>query len=112
MLKTLLVLLERGAHGEDGPPVLDRLDPPGREAAAIANAIDIIDDVVVWIAREQEVTMQRMHGAVFINGLAGGGKRLAQHLPAVHALPADAGPWSAEQVVLQPLQSQGRDERL
>ena len=78
--------------------------PPSRDA------FDVVDDVVFGVAGKQEIAVQRMDGAVLADRLPGGGKRLAQHLAAVDALPADAGAGAAKQIVLEPLETEGRDE--
>ena len=44
VLGTGLVDVERRRQIEDRPAVLDRDDAPGREAAAVADAVDLVDD--------------------------------------------------------------------
>ncbi len=50
--------------------MLDGAHPAGSEAAAITDALDIVDDLSLGIAREQEVAMQRMNWPVFFYGNA------------------------------------------
>ena len=80
--------MERGGHGEDRLAVLDRHHAPGREAAAVANAVDLVDDGHRGIAGAQEIGVQRMRQAA-VHRAMGRDQRLADHLAAEHALPAD-----------------------
>src|SRR5947207_37368 len=58
-----LVDVERGRQVEDGPPVLDGDDAPRRERAAVADAVDLVEDGPVGIARTQELRVQGVHAA-------------------------------------------------
>lgn len=60
MLRTVFVLLKRGRTEKDHFAVLDRRDPAHREAAAIAGAVDVVDNGVINIAGTQEMRVQRM----------------------------------------------------
>ncbi len=71
VLEPFLVVLERGAAGEDRLALLNRRHPPGAEAAAIAHAVHRIHHRQAGIARAQEVAMQRMHMACILDRLAG-----------------------------------------
>ena len=55
------------------------------------------------IARPQEIGVQRMRRAA-VDGAAGRDQRLADHLPAEHALPADLRARAAEQILLERLE--------
>ena len=54
----LFFLLERRGEEEDRFPVLDRGHAPHRKTAAIAGAIDRVDDRMLDVAGPQEVRMQ------------------------------------------------------
>ena len=88
--QTLLLLVEGGCHGEDRLPVLDRHHAAGGKAAAVADAVDIVDDRHRGIAGAQEIAVQGMGGAA-IDRAAGRDQRLTDHLPTEHALPAGLG---------------------
>jgi hypothetical protein len=91
--------------------VLDRDHAPGREALAVADAVDLVDDRHLGIAAEQEIGVQRMRLAV-LHGAAGRDQRLADHLAAEHPLPAVLGRAPAEQVHLERLEIEGCEEFL
>ena len=82
VLITLFVVLKRCAACEDWLPLLDRRDPTGAEAAAIAHPVDLIHHRQGDVAGTQEITVQRMHVALVFDRLAGCRQGLAQHLPA------------------------------
>src|SRR4029079_16855311 len=75
-----------------------------RETAAVARALDVVDDRVLDVARAQEVRVQRMRVAVGVDGLLRGGERLPEHLAAEHVARADVATFAAEQVVLEALE--------
>ena len=86
--------------------MLDRHHPAGGEASAVADAIDLIDDRHLGIAAEQEISVQRMrrpHRHI-LDRAAGGYQRLADHLPAKHALPARLRRTAAEEIHLESLE--------
>ncbi len=83
--------------------VLDRNDTARGETRAIAAAIDLVKDRHLGIARAQEIGVERMADAAF-DRAAGGHQRLAQHLPAEHALHAVLGRDAAEDIVLDLLE--------
>ncbi len=107
---TGLGLVERGAHHEHGRAVLDRRHAPCREAAAVAHALDVVDDGVGGVAAEQKVGVQRMDGARRVDRAHGGDQRLAEHLPAVDALPAVSRAHAAIEVLLELLEIENGDE--
>ena len=51
MLEAVLVLLKRGRQVEDRLAALDGDDPPRGERAAVADAIDVVDDRLRHVAR-------------------------------------------------------------
>ena len=61
--------VERRRQVEDRAAVLDRDDAPGREAAAVADAVDVEDDRDARVAGPQEVRVQRVHVAL-VDGAA------------------------------------------
>ncbi|MNC87331.1 hypothetical protein D3C83_30490 [compost metagenome] len=103
MLEPALLLLERAGHVEDLLAVLDRDDAAVAEAAAVARAIDDVDDVGLDIARPQKIRVQRVHLAA-LDGRARGTQRLTEHLAAVDARTADVATLAAKDVVLDALE--------
>ncbi len=84
--------------------VLDRLDAPCREAAAVADALHLVDDRMRRIAGEQKVTMKRMRRAGLAHRPPRRHESLAQHLPAIDALPAGLRAYAAKQILLESLE--------
>ena len=80
-------IVEAGLQVEDRLAVLDRHDAAGGEAAAVADAVDLVEDRHGRVAGPQEVGVQRVHEpAAFVDRAGGGDERLAGHLAAEHAL--------------------------
>ncbi|CAN1723545.1 protein of unknown function [Hyphomicrobium sp. 1Nfss2.1] len=100
VLETRLGLVKRAAHREDGAAVLNRLNPPGGEAAAVADALDIVEDWTRGIAGEQEVAVQGVHQPAGLYGACRGHQRLPEHLPPEDTLPALYAARAEEEVVL------------
>ena len=93
--------------------MLDRDHPPGGEAPAVANAIDLVDDRYLGVAAEQEVGVQRMRRpAVDVERAAGRDQRLADHLAAEYPLAPDLGRAAAEQVDLELLEIEDGEQVL
>ena len=94
--------------------VLDRHHAAGGEAAAVADAVDLVDDRDLGIAAEQEIGMQRMRRPIgdVVDGAAGGDQRLADHLAAEHPLPALLRRAAAKQVHLDRLEIEDGEEIL
>jgi hypothetical protein len=72
-------------------------------APAVAEALDLINDRDLRVARQDEVAMQRMRQPAF-DGAARRHHRLSDHLSAEHPLPARFRAVAAEQVYLDRLQ--------
>ena len=104
MLEAGLVDLERRFQREDRLAVLDGDDAPRGERAAVANAVDLVDDRHLGVARTHEIAVQRMHVAVGLDRALRGDQRLGDHLPAEHALPVELGAAAAIEVVLELLE--------
>src|SRR6185312_12721334 len=98
-----LITVERDQHRKDWMAVLARRDAAGGEALAVTDAVDVINDRNLGIARQQEISMHRVRRPV-LDRAHGGNQRLADHLPAEHALPADLRRAAAEQVHLERLE--------
>ena len=64
MVRSGLVVVEARLQVEDRPTVLDRDDASGREAPAVADPVDLVQDRHRRIAGAQEVGVQRVHQAV------------------------------------------------
>jgi hypothetical protein len=100
MLESAFRFLERGHHRQDRLAALDRLYTTGAEAAAIADAIDVVDNRLDHVARAQEVGVQGMRGLA-VHGTGCRDQRLADDLSAEHAFAAEIARLSAEQVFLE-----------
>ncbi len=68
--------------------MLDRVAAPRREALAVAQAIDLIDNRRRGVAGQKEIGVQRMRRAA-LDRPRRGDERLRDHEPAEDALPAD-----------------------
>ena len=112
MLEALLGLVKGHAGEEHDPAVLDRFHPPRGEAAAVADALHVVDDRLGGIARQQEVAVHGMGDAVLGNRAHGGDQGLPQHLPAIHPLPTFFRPAASEQVLFERLQVQYREQMI
>ncbi len=85
VFNSLLVVVERRLEVEDGAPVLNGDHAPGREGAAVADAVHFVEDGHGGVPRAQEVRMQRMHPSV-LDGSPRRHQRLAGDLTAEDAL--------------------------
>ena len=75
--------------------MLDRDDAPVRKAAAVASAINLVDDRRVHVAATQEIRVQRVRDPA-LDRVLRGRQRLAQHLAAEHLRAADVAAVAAE----------------
>ena len=98
------------AQKKIGLPVLDRGHAPHREAAAVAGAVDVVDDRMLDIAGAQEIGVQRMRRTRHRQRRLRRRQRLPEHLAAEHVLGADVAALAAEQVVLETFQRQQFDQ--
>ena len=109
MLQAVFGDLERRRHREDRLAVLDGHHAPRGEGLAVAAAIHLVDDGHPGIARAQEISVQRVADAL-VHGARGRDQRLAQDLAAEDALPAVLGRNAAEDVVLDTLKVEQRQQ--
>ncbi len=84
--------------------VLDGGDAACGEGAAVAQTVDLVDDRHRRIARPHEIAMQRVDVALAVNRALGRHQRLADHLAAEDALPADLVAATTIQVVFKLLE--------
>ena len=101
--RALLFDVKRHHDRKDRVAVLDRSDPAGRVAFAVAQPLDFIDDWNLRIARKDEITVQRMRQPAF-DGAACRHHRLPDHLTAEHPLPAGFRAVAAKHVHLDRLE--------
>src|SRR5262245_17038463 len=99
MLEAVFTDLERGREVEDRLTGLDGDHASRGERAAVANAIDVVDDRTIDAPRPQEVRVQRVHATFRRNGLHRGRERLSQHLSAEHGAPSEILALAAEEVL-------------
>ena len=99
--------MEGSGHGEDRLAVLDGNHAAGREAAAVADAVDLVDDRHRGVAGAQEISVEGMREPP-VHGAMRGHQRLADHLAAEHALPADLRTQAPEQIRLERLEIENR----
>jgi hypothetical protein len=111
MRETRLLAMKRGHHGKDRPAVLDRFHAARRKAAAVADAIDLIDDRYLRIAGQNEVGVQRMD-KTGLDRACRRDERLADHLSAEDALPADLRAHAAIEVHFQPFEVENFNQGL
>ncbi len=100
VLEALLRLLERRGHVEDGRARLDGDDAPGGERAAVADAVDLVDDGLA--SRRRGAGNRRAASAPARSRrhrLHGGGERLAEDLTAEDGAPAEILALAAEEVL-------------
>jgi hypothetical protein len=107
--KPLLLHVEGDRHGEDRMPVLDRPYAARREAPAVAQLLDLVDDGNSGIAGQDEIGMQRMRHAP-LDGAASRDEGLADDLPAEDALPPHLRASASKQVDLEGLEIKDADE--
>lgn len=89
---------------EDRLPVLDGDDPAGGEGAAVADAVDRVDDRRAGVPGAQEVRVQGVREAVLGHGPARRHQRLGGHLAAEDAGDDGGAGLPPEDVPLDPLQ--------
>ena len=87
VLEAVLGPLEVGRLEVDRPAVLAGHHPPGRERAAVAQALDVVDDRHGVVAGAQEVGVQRVHDVRRVDRPDPGQQRLGGDLAAEDALP-------------------------
>ena len=91
--------------------VLARGDAPRGETLAVADAVDVVDDRHLGIAGQQEIGVHGMRRPA-LDGAHRGDQRLADHLSAKDALPADLRRAAAEQVHLERLEIEDGEQIL
>ena len=109
MVRPLLLDLERRGHVKDLLTVLDRDHAAAREAAAVATAVDLVDDRRGEVAATEKVRVQRMHEPIVHRG-TGRHQRLPEHLATEHLWTADVAALAAKQVVLEALELEQADQ--
>ncbi len=102
MVQSRFAAVERNRHGKDRVTVLDRHDAARREAAAVANAVDFVDNRDLGVASQQKIAMERMRRPVgnALDGAAGSDQRLANDLAAENTLPARLRRTASKQIYL------------
>src|SRR5262249_32754502 len=101
--------VERHHDREDRVAVLDRGDAPRGVALAVAQALNLVDDRNLWIARQDEIAMDGI-GQPSLPGAAGRDHRLSDHLTAEYPLPARLRAVAAEQIHLERLEIEDGDQ--
>src|SRR5215470_17914614 len=98
--------MEGYGHRKNRLTVLNRHHASGGEAASIPDPVDFVDDRHLGIASEQKISMKGMRRSVRkpVNRAAGGNQRLANHLAAKNALPADLRRTASKQIDLDRLE--------
>ena len=103
--------LKGRGHVEDLRAVLDRDDAAAAEAAAVAGAVHLVDNRGIHVAPLQEIGVQRVHVAP-LHRPARRGQRLPQHLAAENPWRADVAALPAENILLERLELEHRDQIL
>ena len=91
--------------------MLDRDDPPRGERPAVPDPVDLVDDRDRGITRAQEVGVQRVHVPVGRHRTAGRDQRLAGDLAAEDPLHRLVRAEAAEDVHLELLEIEDREQR-
>ncbi len=89
--------------------MLDRDDTSIRKTAAVTRPVDVVDYRCVDVAPAQEVRVQRVRHPAF-DRVLGRRQRLPQHLATKHLGAADVATVATENVVLNTLEREQRDE--
>ena len=92
--------------------MLDAAGSARGEAAAVADAFDVVNDLALRIAGEEKVAVHRVDGAAGVHGQRCCDQRLPEHLAAIDALPAFTRARAAEQVVFERLERQRGEQFL
>src|ERR1700680_1482842 len=98
-------------HGENRGTMLARRDAPRGETFAVADAVNIVDDRHLRVDGQQEISVQRMRWPAF-DRAAGCDQRLADHLAAEDALPADLRAAAAKEIFFQRFEVENVEEIL
>ena len=93
------------------PPCPGQYDTPRREAAAIADAIDFVEDGDFRVARPEKITLQRMDVTIFDCAIRGD-QSLTNDLPTKYPLGALLGASSTKQVELDLFEIEQFEERV
>ena len=80
--------------------MLDCHDTPRGKAAAVADAVDFVDNGDLGIAGQQEIPMERVRRPLRDHCAAGSDQRLANDLAAKNPLPADLRRTATKQIYL------------
>ena len=105
----LFLDMKRNHDRKDRVAVLNRGDPPGRIALAVAQPLNLVNDRNLRIPRQNEIAVQRMRQPSF-NRAASRHHRLSDHLTAEHPLPARLRAVAAEHVHLDRFEIEDRNE--
>lgn len=103
--------LERCFEAEDRLAVLDRGDPARREARAVAQAIDLVDDRAAHVAGPHEVAVHGVDGPIGADRLRGRREGLAEDLAAEDGAPAEILATPAKQIAVERFEAEQIDER-
>jgi len=101
--------VEGALQVEDRLAVLDRNDAARRERLAVTNPVDLVEDRIVWVARAQEVGVERVDESL-LDGAPGRNERLRRDLAAEDA---QSGPFevpTSEDVHLDGLEVEESEE--
>ncbi len=112
MLQSAFLDLEGRFQRKDRLTVLDGDDAPRGETAAIADAVDLVDDRHLGVAGAHEVAVQGMHEPVRLHGALRCDECLGDRLAAEDALPVDLGAATAKQIVFESLKVENGQELL
>ncbi len=91
-------------------PVLDRGDATGGEAPPVTQALDLIDDRNRRVARPEKIGVQRVDDEAALHRSPGGDQRLSRDLAAEDAHPVLLRRAAPEEVQLELLEIEDRDQ--
>ena len=101
MLQSLFLDLIGGHHGEDRPAMLNCDAAPCREAPAITNAVNLVDNGRRCVAGQDEISVQGVRRAVRLDRAGRGDERLRDYKTAESTLAPRLGRAAPEEIQLK-----------
>jgi hypothetical protein len=111
MIETIFLNVETGLHVVDGPTVLNGDNSPSREAFAIANAVNFVQNRHPGITRAQKVGVKRVHSAL-VDGPPSGHQGLRGDLATEDSLTLFIGLGATKDVDLNSFKVEEVDEEI
>lgn len=107
MSGTVLWLLERRDHGQDGDAALKGMRAPCGEGAPVSQELDVKDNGQARVSGPQEVGVHRVGGTLLVNRVARRQEGLREHLAPKHSAAWHGQGVALEARVAEPPQREG-----